>query len=62
MDGGTTTMARKLGDDPGSWAALADFAPDLGYADWRNEILSFLLYAPDPRPLHPVVTELRPAV
>ena len=50
-------------DDPAGWAALADFASDLGYADWRNEILSFLLYAPDQRPApQAVVTELRPAV
>ena len=43
-------MAKTFGDDAGTWAALADFAPDLGYADWRNEILSFLLYAPDRGP------------
>ena len=56
-------MAKHFGDDPADWAALADFASDLSYADWRNEILSFLLYADDP-PRRPqsVVTELRPAV
>lgn len=25
---------------PGSWAALADVAPALAYADWRHEMLS----------------------
>jgi hypothetical protein len=62
-------MAIQCGDDPGSWAALADFASDLGHADWRNELLSFVLYPPDPRPVHrvearpePRVTPLRPAV
>jgi hypothetical protein len=55
-------MARQFGDDPASWADLADFASDLSYADWRDEILSFLFYAADPRPPQPVVTVLRPAV
>ena len=55
-------MAKTFGDDAGTWAALADVASDLSYADWRNEILSFLLYAPDPRPRRPAVTPLRKAV
>jgi hypothetical protein len=55
-------MARTFADNPGSWSELADFASELGYADWRNEILSFLFYAPDPRPVDPVVTPLRLAV
>jgi hypothetical protein len=55
-------MAKTCGDDARNWAALADFASDLSYADWRNEILSFLLYAPDPRSRRPVVTPLRKAV
>lgn len=25
---------------PGTWAALADVAPELTYADWRHEMLS----------------------
>lgn len=55
-------MAVKFGDDPRSWSELVDFATDRGHADWRNDILSFLLYAPEPEPLVPVVTPLRPAV
>jgi hypothetical protein len=55
-------MAKTFGDDAGTWAALADVASDLSYADWRNEILSFLLYAPDPRPRDAGVTPLRKAV
>ena len=56
-------MLTPCSDDPASWAALADFASDRSYADWRNEILSFLLYSPDPRPApQAVVTVLRPAV
>ena len=35
-------MAIKFVEDSGSWAALADFATDLGYADWRDEVLSTL--------------------
>ncbi|HYH48026.1 MAG TPA: hypothetical protein VEG38_00625 [Acidimicrobiia bacterium] len=54
-------MAKKFGTDPGSWADLADHAPDRGHADWRNDVLSFVLYAPEPRP-ESVVTPLRPAV
>lgn len=57
-------MATMFGDDPCSWSELADFATDRGHADWRNDILSFLLYAPEPEP-EPglrVVTPLRPAV
>jgi hypothetical protein len=55
-------MARRFSDDPVGWADLADLAPDRGHADWRNEILSFLLYAADQRPPQSVVTELRQAV
>ena len=55
-------MAKRFDDDPAGWAELADFASDLSYADWRNEILSFLLYAADPKPPQSVVTPLRPAV
>ncbi|MEW6476760.1 MAG: hypothetical protein AB1679_31275 [Actinomycetota bacterium] len=55
-------MATKFADDPGSWSELADFATDRGHADWRNDILSFVLYAPDPPLVLPVVTPLRPAV
>lgn len=55
-------MVKRLSDDPVDWADLADLAPDRGHADWRNEILSFLLYAADPEPLQSFVTELRPAV
>jgi hypothetical protein len=57
-----STMATKFADDPGSWSELADFATDRGHADWRNDILSFVLYAPDPPLVLPVVTPLRPAV
>ena len=56
-------MAKTFGDDPRCWSELADFAADRGHADWRNDILSFLLYTPDPEPeLFPVVTRLRTAV
>jgi hypothetical protein len=55
-------MAKTFGDDPLSWSELADFAADRGHADWRNDILSFLLYAPDPEPDLSVVTQLRTAV
>ncbi len=55
-------MAINFVDDPGSWCELADFGPDRGHADWRNDILSFLLYTPDPEPEPQVVTPLRPAV
>jgi hypothetical protein len=55
-------MAKRFSDDPAGWADLADLAPDRGHADWRNEILSFLLYPVDPKPLQSVVTELRHAV
>jgi hypothetical protein len=55
-------MATRFSDDSAGWAALADFASDLSYADWRNEILSFLLYVPDPRPPAAEVTPLRKAV
>ena len=62
-------MTKTFGDDPRNWSELADFASDLGHADWRIEILSFVLYAPDPRSLEPVearpepqVTALRQAV
>ena len=55
-------MAKTFGDDPRSWSELADFAADRGHADWRNDILSFLLYDPRPEPELPVVTQLRTAV
>jgi hypothetical protein len=55
-------MAKRFADKPESWSALADVASELSYADWRNEILSFLFYAPEPRPVDPVVMPLRPAV
>jgi hypothetical protein len=55
-------MAKQFGDDPRNWSELADFATDRGHADWRNDILSFLLYEPDPEPVLPVVTPLRQAV
>ena len=55
-------MAKTFGEDAGTWATLADFASELSYADWRNEILSFLLYAPHPQPRRPAVTPLREAV
>ena len=55
-------MAKTFGDDPGTWSELADFAADRAHADWRNDILSFLLYAADPEPQLPVVTQLRTAV
>lgn len=55
-------MAKRFSDDPAVWADLADLVPDRGHADWRNEILSFLLYAADPKPRQSVVTELRQAV
>lgn len=35
-------MAIKFVDDAGSWATLADFASDLDYADWRDEVTSTL--------------------
>jgi hypothetical protein len=55
-------MANQNSHDPVNWAALVDFAPELGYADWRDEVLSFLLYPAEPRPAQPVVTRLRRAV
>ena len=55
-------MANQFSDDLVNWAALADFAPELGHADWRDEVLSFVLYPAEPRPAQPVVTRLRPAV
>jgi hypothetical protein len=45
---------------PGNWAALADLSPDLGYADWRDEVLS-LVDAAEAGPVRPVVTDLRRA-
>lgn len=55
-------MAKRFSDDPAGWADLADLDPDRGHAEWRNEILSFLLYAAEPEPLQSVLTRLRPAV
>ena len=45
---------------PGNWAAFADLSPDLGYADWRDEVLS-LVHTPVAGPVRPVVTDLRRA-
>jgi hypothetical protein len=52
---------------PGNWAAFADLAPDLTYAEWREELLS-LVDAEEPATLRsalslcePVVTDLRRA-
>ena len=55
-------MAKQIGDDPRSCSELADFATDRGHADWRNDILSFLLSEPDSEPDLMVVTPLREAV
>jgi len=55
-------MAKHFGDNPQSLSELADFATDRSHADWRNDILSFLLYEPDPQPQLPAVTPLRQAV
>ena len=35
---------------PGNWAAFADLAPELSYADWRDEVLS-LVHAEEPAAL-----------
>ena len=32
----------ELPANPGNWAAFADLAPDLSYADWRDEVLSLV--------------------
>jgi hypothetical protein len=52
---------------PGNWAAFADLAADLSYADWRDEVLS-LVDAEEPAALRSalslcetVVTDLRRA-
>jgi hypothetical protein len=52
---------------PGNWAAFADMAADLPYADWRDEVLS-LVDGEDPAALRTalslcesVVTNLRRA-
>lgn len=37
---------------PGTWAVLADVAPELAHADWRNEVFS-LVDSTD-NPLRPV--------
>ena len=61
-------MAIKFVDDLGSWAALADFATDLGHADWRDEVLSTLeaygpgAFGPPVASAEPFVTALREAV
>jgi hypothetical protein len=55
-------MALKFGDEPQNWTDLVDFATDLGYADWRDEILSFLLYPAEPRPEPATFIPLREAV
>ena len=56
------SMVNRFNDDPVDLAGLADLDPDRGHADWRNEILSFLLYEAEPEPLQSVLTRLRPAV
>ena len=56
------SMVNRFSDDPADLADLADLDPDRGHADWRNEILSFLLYQAEPEPLQSVLTRLRPAV
>lgn len=61
-------MAIKFVDDSERWATLADFATDLGYADWRDEVTSTLdtygpgAFGPAVTPAESVVTALRPAV
>ena len=55
-------MTKRFSDEPVGWAGLADLDPDRGHAEWRNEILSFLLYAAEPQSLQSVLTRLRPAV
>ena len=61
-------MAIKFVEEPGSWAALAAFATDLGHADWRDEVLSTLdtygpgAFGPPVSPPGPVVAALREAV
>jgi hypothetical protein len=61
-------MAIKFVTEPESWAALADFAADLGHADWREEVLSTLdtygpgAFGPPVTAAEPHVTALRPAV
>jgi hypothetical protein len=32
----------RLPATPGNWKAFADLAPDLSYADWRDEVLSMV--------------------
>lgn len=56
------SMVNRFSDDLADLADLADLDPDRGHADWRNEILSFLLYQAEPEPLQSVLTRLRPAV
>ena len=43
-------MAKTFGHDPRSWAELSDYAPERGHADWRNDVLSFLLYGAETLP------------
>ena len=45
---------------PAHWAAFADHEPGLGYADWRDEVLS-LVGSADPAPALGAVTQLRRA-
>lgn len=52
---------------PGNWAAFADLATDLTYAEWREEVLS-LVDAEEPATLRsamalcePIATDLRRA-
>jgi len=37
-----TPELRRLPAAPGHWAAYADLGADLTYADWRDEVLSFV--------------------
>jgi len=56
-----------LAPTPGNWAAFAEMAPDIPYAEWRDEVLS-LVGGEDPAALRTalslcgsVVTDLRRA-
>jgi hypothetical protein len=37
-----TREVTELPATPGNWAAFADLAPELTYADWRDEVLSLV--------------------
>jgi hypothetical protein len=55
-------MAKQFGEEARSWTDLADVASEMGHAEWRNELLSFLLYPPEPVPASSPVVPLRRAV